>query len=195
MESVSAGAAARIDHNFGNGGLGDLNFVSISAYRDSSVYDDWEQAGFPLKIVGIHINKQGYKTFSQEFQLLSTAGRLQWIAGLYYSHDESGFVGPDGIQISGIAVSPSEMITALITTKSYAAFGDATCALPTKIRLYLPGCASPKTSAVFPSSCTWAAAWLRTSRRSTSGRSPRIERCWIITSQIPRWATSAIIRL
>jgi iron complex outermembrane recepter protein len=109
-----------------------LDFVSISAYRDSSVYDDWEQGGFPLTIVGIHINKQGYKTFSQEFQLLSKSDRLQWIAGLYYYHDESGFVGPDGIQISGIAVNPSEMITALITTKSYAAYGDATYAITDK---------------------------------------------------------------
>jgi iron complex outermembrane recepter protein len=129
MASKSAGISARIDHDFGNYSFGDLDFVSISAYRDSSVYDDWEQAGFPLPIVVIHIDKQSYKTFSQEFQLLSKTGRLQWIAGLYYYHDKSGFVGPDGIQITGIAVNPAEMIDALITTKSYAAFADATYAI------------------------------------------------------------------
>lgn len=128
--SETMGFSARVDHS-----LGDVDFVSISAYRESEVTMDWEQGGFPLPFVVIHIDNQGYETFSQEFQLMSQGESLEWIAGLYYYDDESGFVPPDGITISGLLVGPTQKILALIDTKSYAAFGEATYSFTDATRL------------------------------------------------------------
>ncbi|MET0984229.1 MAG: TonB-dependent receptor [Steroidobacteraceae bacterium] len=121
MRSRTAGAAARIDHSFGA-----LDFVSISAYRDTLVHDDFEQGGFPLPFVVIHINEQSHESFSQEFQLMSQMESWHWIVGAYFYDDESGFTGPEGISITGLATAAPQNIDALIKTKSYAAFGEAT---------------------------------------------------------------------
>ncbi|MFA5632226.1 MAG: TonB-dependent receptor [Porticoccaceae bacterium] len=128
--SETWGLSARIDHSFG-----DLDFVSISAYRDSEVTMYWEQGGFPIPMVVIDIDKQGYETFSQEFQLMSQGDKLDWILGAYIYNDESGFVRPYGIGISGLAVGATQNILALIDTESYALFGELTYALTERTKL------------------------------------------------------------
>ena len=48
--------------------LGNVDFKSITAWRESSVSSDFEQSASALELIHIDINKQGYDTTSQEFQ-------------------------------------------------------------------------------------------------------------------------------
>jgi iron complex outermembrane recepter protein len=114
------GASLKLAHDFGGSRL-----VSISAYRDTrNEYLVDEDAG-PLPIVNAQIVTPE-TTFTQELQLISQPGsRISWIAGIFYFDDEAGF---DPIVFSGAAFAPLPFVNSygILTTKSYAAFGQAT---------------------------------------------------------------------
>ncbi|POP53960.1 TonB-dependent receptor [Zhongshania marina] len=116
--------------------LGNVDFKSITAWRESSVSSDFEQSASALELIHIDINKQGYDTTSQEFQFSYLGDRFNWVAGLYLYDDTSGMVGR-GLGISGAVVSPSQRIVAEIDTRSYAAFGEVVYSLRDSTRLTL----------------------------------------------------------
>lgn len=113
-ESITKGFTARVDH-----ALGELDFVSISSYRESSLTADFEQMASASPIVVIAIDEQSYETWSQEFQLMSKGESLDWIVGAFLYKDEAGFDGAKGITINNEA-----MYQNMIDTTSYAIFGE-----------------------------------------------------------------------
>ena len=66
-----------------------LTFKSITAFRDLDSEFARDADASPITIVHFFDDFQS-EQFSQEFQLLGSSDRLDWIAGLYY-FDEDGF--------------------------------------------------------------------------------------------------------
>src|SRR5262249_10923445 len=65
-------------------------------------------------------------TFTQELQLMSRQGSsFEWIAGLFYFNDKAGF---DPIHFTGAAFAPLPFVNSygIVTTESFAVFGQAT---------------------------------------------------------------------
>ncbi|MFT4256904.1 MAG: TonB-dependent receptor [Pseudoxanthomonas sp.] len=130
FESETKGVSLRVDHRFG-----DLEFASISAYRESNVTGSFEQLTSRFPAVLIDVN-QGYETFTQELQLQKQGERFGWIVGAFYLDDKSGFFPPDGLYVRGIFLGDVEQnITSPISTRSYAVFGETNFALTERTRL------------------------------------------------------------
>ncbi|EJL34403.1 TonB-dependent receptor [Novosphingobium sp. AP12] len=114
--------------------LGLADFTSYTQYRTEKVNQsqDLDVSAVPLFQIGIPVND---KTFSQEILLNSKpGGALQWTAGLFYFSNKDtfqtyadtagAFRDPDG---------PTRLGGSSTTTKSYAAFADATYELSPKL--------------------------------------------------------------
>ncbi|MET0987216.1 MAG: TonB-dependent receptor [Steroidobacteraceae bacterium] len=79
-ETISRGAAVKVTH-----GIGDLDLVSITAYRKTRTDLTLDQDSTALRLIDAPIYYRD-RAFSQELQLLSKNNdRFQWIAGLYYT--------------------------------------------------------------------------------------------------------------
>lgn len=106
--------------------LDDLSLVSISAYRStrSIGYLDADGTTTPF-LFGVDTRKE--RQASQEFQLLSPASdRLKWILGVYlYYNRATEIPGLSGIPFGAFGASRIDGISTM-TTKSAAAFGQAT---------------------------------------------------------------------
>jgi iron complex outermembrane recepter protein len=117
------GASLKLTHDFDGSRL-----LSLSAYRDTrNDYVLDEDVG-PLPIVNAEIVTPE-TTFTQELQLVSAPGdRLEWIAGMFYFNDKAGF---DPIHFTGAGFAPLPFVNSygIMTTKSYAAFAQATATL------------------------------------------------------------------
>lgn len=101
-----------------------LTFKSITSYRDLSSDFARDGDGSPVVIAEFFDNLE-QQQFSQEFQLLgdSIDSRLQWIAGLYYFHE-------DGKNINQLKFTPSEFQSGgKFTNESLAAFAQGTFAV------------------------------------------------------------------
>ncbi len=120
--SRSWGASFKLSHQFDQ-----MDFVSISAYREGHSLQILDQDATPTNFVTASLVIDS-EFFSQEFQLLSSNdSRLQWMLGLYYMNDTSGYrpfelegssiPGPVGTRFLGDSVQDTE---------SYAAFGQVT---------------------------------------------------------------------
>ncbi len=132
--SLPAGNGQRLDH-WGlsltvNYDLSDVfTLSSITAYRKlrPDLYIDIDATQFELGDVFVGIDQ---KQFSQELQLKWDAGKLKGVIGLYYL-DESvasrqEAYADDLFTFLGGPVSFTRLIDDKQTTKSYAAFGQAT---------------------------------------------------------------------
>lgn len=118
--------------------LGGLNLRSISAYHKQDVH---AQVDFDLSPnSGSHQTfRPSQKTFSEELQLLSPDGsKLNWVAGLYYYQDTSGYhpVFIDYPQPNAAGLNDTT-IDSEMKTKSWSAFGQTTIPLPAETRLTL----------------------------------------------------------
>jgi iron complex outermembrane receptor protein len=105
--------------------LGFANFTSYSQYRNESVDSSIEvdYSGVDLFQLGLP-NKN--ETWSQEFLLSSKAGTpLQWTAGLFYFENTDTYITLIDAARQGQANRP-RLGGSSTTTKSYAAFVDAT---------------------------------------------------------------------
>ncbi|MET0983820.1 MAG: TonB-dependent receptor [Steroidobacteraceae bacterium] len=128
-----AGVSAKITHDFTQ-----TRLVSISAYRDTTQDQYFDQSGGPIPLVIVDLSGPT-KTFTQEFQLLSPEdSKVSWIGGLFYMADESGY---QPLRLSGLAFS-AQGLDFLSShseqkTKSYAAFAQATLPIFEKTRLTL----------------------------------------------------------
>jgi iron complex outermembrane receptor protein len=117
------GASLKITHDFDRSRL-----VSLSAYRDTrNDYVLDEDAG-PLPLVNVELVTPE-TTFTQELQLISRQGSgLEWIAGMFYFNDKAGF---DPIHFTGAAFAPLPFVNSygILTTESFAVFGQATATI------------------------------------------------------------------
>lgn len=110
------GVSAHITQEVGN-----VELVSISAYRKLDGYVDWDQDMTPLRLVAAQFNL-AQETFSQELQIQSRgSSKLEWMVGGYYYHGKGGY---DPQIIYGRTIT-----SGLQTTDSYSAFGQATLAV------------------------------------------------------------------
>jgi iron complex outermembrane receptor protein len=105
--------------------LGWSRLMSITAARRSRSPFQLDQDATPLPLIGADIQGRD-RSFSQELQLLSTTqSKLQWIAGLYYLNDVSGYqpLGLTGLALGGL---PYSDIFSTQKLRSYSGFGQAT---------------------------------------------------------------------
>lgn len=130
-------ATARLRYSFDN-----FDLVSITGYVHTSDTNRLDFDGTSANVLYFN-EKQGTKDFSQELQLLSTGtAPLQWVLGLYYSHNTARIDPlnllqgapynatlnsfPNGTVIPGGSITSIE---ARGPTRSLAAYGQATYAI------------------------------------------------------------------
>ncbi len=114
------GFSGRLDQ-----GLGELNLVSISAYRANDVYIHMDNDSTALAILGktSHIRN---RTFSQEVQLQAPkSARLQWILGAFYYHSSAGLQPLDFKGSAQAANGGEQRIVDTAKVDSYSAFAEA----------------------------------------------------------------------
>ena len=139
-ESDTWGVNLRIDQAFE-----DLDFASITGYRESSVRGQFEQMVSAQGLLEIDIDDQSVETFTQEIQLQKQAEDYGWIVGAFYLNDDSGFASPIGLDVHVLAVADpvsgapllfaDQNIFATISTESFAVFGEFNYALTDQLRL------------------------------------------------------------
>lgn len=126
--SRTGGVALKIDHD-----LHWADLRSITSWRRSTGVGALDQDSGPVPIVYISVPSYS-KTWTQEFQLLSsTDSWLKWIGGLYYYDDNSGY-NRTGVQAIG-ASGPLFTTFSNIGTKSYAVYGQANAEVLPKTKL------------------------------------------------------------
>jgi iron complex outermembrane receptor protein len=122
------GGSAVFNHELGK----NITFTSTTAYRRLRVTSLNDTDGTPAIGSDAQFIEIG-KSFQQEFLLNGKSGKLDWTAGLFYFHAENGF---ESLRISAVVPGPqNQLITGLVTTDSYAAFGQATYEILPKTRL------------------------------------------------------------
>ncbi|CAN5226423.1 TonB-dependent receptor [soil metagenome] len=133
------GASASLEHSFGG-----VEFRSITAFRKTDVYQSVDFDFTPASNAALILPIRD-KTFSQEFQLLSSDGNksaLKWIVGAYYYFQDARYV--DGQQFGtlftlppALAGSPTQVINfnSQQKTNSFSGFGQATYAVSDKANL------------------------------------------------------------
>lgn len=106
--------------------LGWSRIMSISAARRSRSPFELDQDATPFPLIGADIQGRD-RSYSQELQWLSTAAsKLQWIGGLYYLNDVSGY---QPLGLSGYALGGPASFSDIFSTqklRSYSGFGQAT---------------------------------------------------------------------
>jgi iron complex outermembrane receptor protein len=128
---TSGGVTLRIDQ-----GLGELQLVSISAYRKSRFQSDFDFDLSPTPALDIGVNQKDHQV-SQELQLQSgDNSSIKWVTGVYYFHGYSGYVSSD-LNIGAALNVPAGPFFPFVTLRnvgnvqsdSYAAFGQVTLPL------------------------------------------------------------------
>ena len=117
---TAGGVSARVDQE-----VGPITLTDIVAYRRVEYQQSFDADGLPAQIV-----QQSFKLpeeeVTEEFQIAPThAGKLQWIAGLFYFHDDSAY---DPL-ITAIGAPPAQSQSISLpnfTTRSIAGYGQAT---------------------------------------------------------------------
>jgi iron complex outermembrane receptor protein len=104
------------------------SFKSITAYRElkTEAYIDIDASIYSLGDVFVALDQS---QFSQEFQLLGdNGGDLNWVAGLYYLHEnvpsDQIAWADDFLQYVGFPITFKRTVADSLTTNSYAAFGQ-----------------------------------------------------------------------
>jgi iron complex outermembrane receptor protein len=104
-----------------------FDFVSLTGYQDFKTTSilDFDGTDAPIAFFG---SPQPTKTFTQEFQFISNGtGPLQWVGGLYYIDNKSGFdplTVPAGTTPPLTVDGPVEQITANTRSQSPAAYAQ-----------------------------------------------------------------------
>ncbi len=125
--------SARVERDFSPARL-----VSITSWQFLNGFLHLDQDATPIQIVDAQVSQYA-RTITQELQLLSQSDDpLQWITGLYYFNDISAY---DPFILNGAAVAPltSTQILSSQHSASYAAFGQATVHLASRLHLTLGG--------------------------------------------------------
>ncbi|HKR87602.1 MAG TPA: TonB-dependent receptor [Phenylobacterium sp.] len=118
------GLALRVNQH-----LGSVELVSITGYRrvKFDTLFDYDLTPTPALDLATALDD---RTFSQEFQVLSSAkGPFRWVGGLYYFSDKANWLSE--VSQQGPAIQPPFFMTNVLTdsvqkTQSVAGFGQAT---------------------------------------------------------------------
>lgn len=137
--------------------LGDLDFVSITTYADGETFTVIDADGTSARVFDAPGARSLSDNYSQEFQLLSSAGNWNWIVGAYYF---SGKLATDGLIDIGTPV-PFSTGNQRTKAEAYALFGQATWAINDRWDLTLGGRWSyeEKEVTIRPSTMTSGAAF------------------------------------
>lgn len=114
----------------------DLTLKSITGYRRNEVFYGRDDDGSPLRIYEITFS-QTLPSFSQELQFIGSAfdKKVEYVGGLYYFWE-----GPSERQDRNIFFEPAgSYISEKMTSRSYAAFGQATAELLEGLKLTIGG--------------------------------------------------------
>ncbi len=119
--------------------LGAFTLTSITAYRAFEVEDNNDSDGGPLALLNINSAHQKQNQFTQELRISSPAGeRLEYVAGLFY-FDQDVSTTTDVRGNFGQVLPPGayfgNFIDRAISTRNYAAFGQATFNVTEELRL------------------------------------------------------------
>lgn len=119
---------------------GDVTVKNIFGFRkyDASGFDDFD--GSPLRILENAPAQKG-KEISDEFQLLGSTDRLNWILGAYYMREKVDFFTQvSGVLFPALQGTQTPFITGELTTNtSKSLFGSATQVLTDGLSLTLGG--------------------------------------------------------
>lgn len=108
-------------------GIGNVNLVSITAYRELEGYIDWDQDATPLPAVAAQFNLT-QKTFSQELQLQSdNSSNLEWMVGGFYYHARGGY--------DPLSIRNRFSVDGIQTTGSFSLFGQATLSITERTKV------------------------------------------------------------
>lgn len=129
-------ASAHISQDFGWATL-----KSITAYQHINTTRPSDNDATPAAIQNVIAVDQYDHAFTQELQLQSSSGPLQWIAGLFYLNGESGYRRPDGITIVGSSNGDLAFVKVFgdQKIKSYAGYAQATYSVTDATRITLGG--------------------------------------------------------
>lgn len=121
------------------------SITALTKYVSASQFD---QEGTVLPILDVFLDAK-FRTFTQEVQVMSDpASKVQWIGGLFYMNDRSGFLGGNGLNLFGIGMDadPTDSqpfgnvgIFSGIKTESYSAFAEMTYPFGDSTRLTVGG--------------------------------------------------------
>jgi iron complex outermembrane receptor protein len=116
------GVSLNIAHHFG-----DLQFSSITSYRNSNYVQSFDGALTPYPELALNIFiREPDKQFTQEFQLRSPADqRIHWVTGFFWYQDDAK---EDPVQAAGGLLYPLASTNTFPVEKTYsgALFGQAT---------------------------------------------------------------------
>lgn len=119
--------------------IGDIDLISITAYRDSNSGNTLDLDGTPAG--GITFDSQYQQNqFSQELQLQGENGRLKWVIGGFF-FDESGTERSDSRALygspltGGLSLAPSGRNLTDFTSQSIAVFAQGNYNLTDELRL------------------------------------------------------------
>lgn len=126
---VSGGATLRWDQDISGARLS-----TISAYRADRVFIGGDQDGTSANIQNYFFTQHDHQ-FSQEIQLTSAPGRLEWTTGLYYYGATT--TAPAGVVIPPAGINV--LLTGLEKIRTEAVYGQATYAIEPATRLTLGG--------------------------------------------------------
>ena len=137
--SESYGFSAQIDAK-----IADLTLTSISAYRGFTAHSYGSDAdSVPVDRLNVNASPDNDHNLSQEFRVTSpTGGWVDYVAGLYYFHsylDASNTQLGDLSTDLGIPFPVGQILETQSTTRSAAAFGQATVNLTRTLHLILGG--------------------------------------------------------
>src|SRR5882757_5450942 len=137
--SASYGFSGQVDARFG-----DLTVTSISAYRGFTGHSYGSDAdSVPVDRLNENASPENIHNVSQEFRVTSpTGGLVDYVAGLYYFHSYLNAVNTqlgDLYTDLGLPFPVGQTLATTSTTRSAAAFGQATVNITQALHLILGG--------------------------------------------------------
>ncbi len=127
-ESNQWGGSLRIAHDLTDG----ITFTSTSAYRRFEVQGPLDNDTTPLVASDVTYREKT-KTIQQEFLLNGSTGPLNWTAGAFYFHSESGFA--PRIVFTTRPSAQNTAISSNIIANSFAGFIQGTYAVTDRTKL------------------------------------------------------------
>jgi iron complex outermembrane recepter protein len=124
--------------------VGDLTLTSISAYRGFTAHSYGSDVdSVPVDVLNVNASPENIHNVSQEFRVTSPTGSLvDYVAGLYYFHSYLNSTGTqlgDLLAAEGFPYPLGQALATTSTTRSAAAFGQATINVTQALHLILGG--------------------------------------------------------
>ncbi|OCC25729.1 TonB-dependent receptor [Croceicoccus estronivorus] len=88
-----SGHSVTVEFDAGTGALGDVTLKTITAWRKVRTRSHSDFDGTPLDLLRFRLDNN-YNQFSQEFQVIGSAGRLKYTLGAFYMRDRYNVFNP-----------------------------------------------------------------------------------------------------